>query len=126
MYTLAVGREFEARHFLVGGDWGEENRPHAHQYRVEAQISGERLNEHGYLADLVDFGAMLDQEVAKYNDSLLNSLSDFSGQNPSIELLAKTFADSLAGAFQGKGQVCAVRVKVWENRIAWASYQVNF
>lgn len=126
MFTLAVERDFEAQHFLVGGDWGEENRPHTHQYRIEVQISGERLNEHGYLADLVDFGGMLDKEVPKYKNTLLNSLSEFTGQNPSIEILAKTLSDSLVGALKGKGNISAVRVKVWENRIAWASYEVNF
>ncbi len=126
MFTLAVERDFEAQHFLVGGDWGEENRPHTHQYRIEVQISGERLNEHGYLADLIDFGGMLDKEVPKYKNTLLNSLSEFSGQNPSIELLAKTLSDSLAGTLKCKGNISAVRVKVWENRIAWASYEVDF
>ncbi len=126
MFTLAVERDFEAQHFLIGGDWGEENRPHTHQYRIEVQISGERLNEHGYLADLVDFGGMLDKEVPKYRNTLLNSLSEFTGQNPSIEVFAKTLSDSLAAALKGKGNISAVRVKVWENRIAWASYEVNF
>ena len=35
MYTLAVKRDFIAQHFLVGGDWGEENENHAHQYKTE-------------------------------------------------------------------------------------------
>ena len=30
MYTVSVKRDFIARHFLIGGDWGRENEPHAH------------------------------------------------------------------------------------------------
>ena len=30
MYKVAVTREFIANHFLIGGDWGDENKPHAH------------------------------------------------------------------------------------------------
>ncbi len=35
MYSLGVAREFTARHFLIGGDWGEENVEHSHHYRME-------------------------------------------------------------------------------------------
>jgi 6-pyruvoyltetrahydropterin/6-carboxytetrahydropterin synthase len=30
MYILGVRREFIARHFLIGGDWGPENLPNSH------------------------------------------------------------------------------------------------
>jgi 6-pyruvoyltetrahydropterin/6-carboxytetrahydropterin synthase len=29
MYTVSVKRDFIASHFLVGGDWGNENECHA-------------------------------------------------------------------------------------------------
>ena len=56
MYTLAVRRDFIARHFLIGGDWGPENNEHAHHYRVEVQLEGSSLDKHGYLVDIVDIG----------------------------------------------------------------------
>ena len=40
MYTLAVRREFIARHFLIGGDWGAENFPNSHHYVLELQLTG--------------------------------------------------------------------------------------
>ena len=52
MYTVAVQREFTARHFLVGGDWGDENEPHAHHYVAEVRLEGPDLATHGYLDDL--------------------------------------------------------------------------
>jgi hypothetical protein len=29
MYSLSLQRDFIASHYLVGGDWGPENDPHA-------------------------------------------------------------------------------------------------
>ena len=51
MYTLGVRRDFIARHFLIGGDWGPENYPNSHHYVLELQLKGKELNQHGYLVD---------------------------------------------------------------------------
>jgi len=40
MYTVAVQRELIAQHFLIGGDFGPENLPHSHHYRVEVHLAG--------------------------------------------------------------------------------------
>ena len=37
-YTLAVKRDFVARHFLFGADWGAENQLHSHHYQVEVAV----------------------------------------------------------------------------------------
>ena len=63
MYTVAVTRDFIANHFLVGGDWGAENFPHAHNYVAEISIQGNQLDQHGYLVDIVDIEAALDKTV---------------------------------------------------------------
>ncbi len=122
MYTLALSREFPARHFLTGGEWGEENLPHLHHYRVEVQLSGERLDPHNYLVDLDQVAAALEDQVRRYRDALLNSLPEFEGQNPSIEVLARTLAKTYREQFPGPA-FRAVRVKVWETAEAWASYE---
>ncbi len=54
MYTLGVRRDFIARHFLIGGDWGAENFPNSHHYILELQLVGNELDKHGYLVDIVD------------------------------------------------------------------------
>ena len=54
MYTLAVRRDFIARHFLIGGDWGPENNPNSHHYVLELRLKGQELDQHGYLCDIVD------------------------------------------------------------------------
>jgi 6-pyruvoyltetrahydropterin/6-carboxytetrahydropterin synthase len=121
MYTLAVASDFVARHFLVGGDWGEENELHSHHYRVEVQVAGQDLDEHGYLVDIVALEAHLAELVAYYREQTLNELPEFAGLNPSIEHLARLLGQELISRL--KEPLRALTVKIWENDIAWAAYR---
>ena len=85
MYTLAVRREFIARHFLIGGDWGPENFPNSHHYILELQLEGSVLDQHGYLVDIMDVEKHLDDVVNYYKEQMLNEKPEFAGLNPSIE-----------------------------------------
>ncbi len=121
MYTLAVQRDFVARHFLVGGDWGPENDLHSHHYRVEVQLEGKVLDGHGYLVDIVALEAYLNEMTAYYRDRTLNELPEFAGLNPSIEHFARLLGQELLGRI--KEPISALRVQIWENDIAWAAYR---
>ncbi len=121
-YTVAVQRDFVARHFLFGGDWGAENQLHSHHYRVEVQLEGGTLDQHGYLVDIVDIEAGLDELVAGFRDTDLNDQPDFKGLNPSIEHLSRIFCDRLSQRIQAPN-ITVVTVKIWENEIAWASFR---
>jgi len=96
-YTLAVKRDFVARHYLFGGDWGAENQLHSHHYQVEVQLEGRTLDQHGYLVDIVAVEAHLEELVVYYRDQTLNDLPEFAGLNPSIERFARLFCQSLWG-----------------------------
>jgi 6-pyruvoyltetrahydropterin/6-carboxytetrahydropterin synthase len=122
MYTLCLQRAFTARHYLIGGDWGRENQPHAHPYRVEIRLSAEGLDAHGYLVDLAELEPILDACVGHYQDQLLNDLPEFDQTNPSIEHLARRFCHRF-GQRLGNLSFSAVEVRIWENDLAWASYQ---
>ncbi len=122
MYTVAVQRELDARHFLIGGDWGPENRPHTHHYRLEVQLEGPTLDEHQYLVDIVEIESQLDRLIDYYRGKTLNGLRQFAGYNPSIERFARVLCDSLSETVRA-GKVSAIAVKVWENDIAWAAYR---
>ena len=71
-YTVGVRRSFSARHYLVGGDWGEENLPHAHVYLVEVRLSGGQLDRHGYLVDIDQIVDRLTVLIEHFKDRLLN------------------------------------------------------
>jgi 6-pyruvoyltetrahydropterin/6-carboxytetrahydropterin synthase len=124
MYTVAVKRDFIAQHYLIGGDWGAENERHSHHYVVEVQLHGETLDRHGYLVDIVDIEANLETLVGYYRDKTLNELPEFAGLNPSIEHFARIFCTQLAERIQAE-TLSAVTVKIWENEIAWASFQLT-
>ncbi len=122
MYTIAVKRDFVAQHYLIGGDWGPENHKHSHHYAVEVQLEGDRLDQHGYLVDIVDIEKHLNMLVARYRDQTLNDLPEFAGLNPSLEHFSRILCLALAGNIKAE-TLTAVTVKVWENEIAWASYR---
>jgi 6-pyruvoyltetrahydropterin/6-carboxytetrahydropterin synthase len=54
----------------------------------------------------------------------LNALPAFSGINPSIEHFARILCEGFTSRLK-KRQISTVEVKVWENRIAWASYMTE-
>jgi 6-pyruvoyltetrahydropterin/6-carboxytetrahydropterin synthase len=124
MYTLAVRRNFTARHALVGGDWGAENKPHAHHYLLELQLSGEILNQHGYLVDIVEVEQHIDEIIHRYRGAMLNDLPEFTGLNPSIEHFSRILCDTLNLKIRAPN-LSRLRVTLWENDIAWASYELD-
>ena len=121
-YQVAVKRNFIARHFLIGGDWGAENELHSHPYSVEARLEGVELDRHGYLVDIVAIEAGLDEIVAYYQDKTLNDLPEFAGLNPSIEHFARIISEAMAAHLAGLG-IRALTIVVGENDDAWASYR---
>jgi 6-pyruvoyltetrahydropterin/6-carboxytetrahydropterin synthase len=122
LYTVAVQRDFVAQHFLFGGDWGAENHSHSHHYKVELQLHGETLDQHGYLVDIVDIEAALDELVVQFKDKPLNDQPEFKSLNPSIEHFSRIIAVLLRNRIKAPN-LCALTVKIWENEIAWASYK---
>jgi 6-pyruvoyltetrahydropterin/6-carboxytetrahydropterin synthase len=124
MYTLGVKREFIARHFLIGGDWGPENYPNSHHYILELQLEGRELDQHGYLVDIVDVEKHLDEIVKYYREQMLNDKPEFAGLNPSIENFSRILANSLSDRIQAKN-IAALKIVLWENESAWAAYRVE-
>jgi 6-pyruvoyltetrahydropterin/6-carboxytetrahydropterin synthase len=124
MYRVAVEREFIAQHFLIGGDWGAENNLHSHHYRLELELSGGSLDAHNYLVDIVDIESQLDEQVAIYKDKTLNDLAIFANVNPSLEFFSQVLCQSLNSRIKATN-IKRVMVKLWENQVAWASYELE-
>jgi 6-pyruvoyltetrahydropterin/6-carboxytetrahydropterin synthase len=124
MYTLAVRRDFIAQHALIGGDWGAENQPHSHHYVLELQLEGDRLDQYGYLVDILDVEQALADLVARYRDHLLNDFPEFAGVNPSLENFCRTLCGSLNEGIRAEN-LRSVRVVLWENEAAWAAYRIE-
>jgi 6-pyruvoyltetrahydropterin/6-carboxytetrahydropterin synthase len=119
MYRLGIERDFIARHYLIGGDFGDENFEHSHHYRVEILVAGTELDPHGYLIDLVELEGVLAGVIGEFRERLLNELEPFRGLNPSLEHFARILWERLRErlAFSGR-----MTVRLWENERDWASY----
>jgi 6-pyruvoyltetrahydropterin/6-carboxytetrahydropterin synthase len=124
MYTLGVRRDFIARHFLIGGDWGPENFPNSHHYILELQLEGSTLDKHGYLVDIVDVERHLDEVVGYYKEQMLNEKPEFAGLNPSIEHFAQILCTTLNEKIVA-ANISAIKVVLWEHENAWASYELK-
>ncbi len=122
MYELSVSRDFVAQHYLTVPDPGPiEGEPHSHKYRVDVRFAGPDLNEYGYLVDIDAVEAALDDLTERYRDELLNDLPAFAG-NPSVERFARVFADAVAERLDAPTPE-RLTVRLWEDEIAWASYE---
>jgi len=124
MHTLAVRREFIARHFLIGGDWGAENFPNSHHYVLELQLEGAELDQHGYLVDIVDVEKNLNEVVGYYKEQMLNDKPEFTGLNPSIEHFSRILATTLSERIKAEN-ISMLKVVLWENAEAWAAFRVD-
>jgi 6-pyruvoyltetrahydropterin/6-carboxytetrahydropterin synthase len=124
MYELGIKRDFIAKHFLIGGDWGPENLPNSHHYVLELRLEGQELDQHGYLVDIVDVNQHLDEIVNDYKDQMLNEKPEFAGLNPSIENFARILANSLSERIKARN-ISEIKVVLWENESAWAAYELR-
>ncbi len=122
MYSLGLRREFIARHFLVGGDWGAENELHSHEYRIEVRLEADALDSHGFIVDLVDLETRLDQMMARYRQQTLNELPEFEALNPSLEHFARILCQKLRSEVASTS-LTAIQVRLWEDATAWAAYR---
>lgn len=125
MYSVSVVRDFIAQHFLFGGEWGSENHPHSHHYKVEVCLRGKKLDEHGYLVDIVDIENTLEELVGRFKDKQLNELPEFNGLNPSIENFSRIFCQEFLEKIIVEN-LDSVTVKIWENDVGWASFYEDF
>jgi 6-pyruvoyltetrahydropterin/6-carboxytetrahydropterin synthase len=124
MYTIAVKRDFIAQHYLIGGDWGAENKWHSHHYAIEVQLQGKSLDRHGYLVDIVDIETHIEALVGYYQNKTLNDLPEFEGKNPSIEHFSRIFCHQLNDRIEAD-TLSSIIVQIWENDIAWTSYRME-
>ena len=122
MYELKVITHFAAAHQLKMVAKKCENL-HGHNWKVEACITGEKLNEAGVL---IDFGE-IKQHLSKIMDTLdhkyLNELDCFHDGNPSSENITRYITTRLQKSITDPG-IKVSRVTVWESEDACATYIV--
>ncbi len=115
MFELSVKVEFEAAHRIVDYP-GKCNRLHGHNWVVEVNVTGTKLNELGMLVDFKDLKQEVNEVMEHLDHRYLNELPEFAeGHNPTAEHIAEYIYNALAdrAVFQ---QECQLKnVKVWES-----------
>jgi len=121
-HRLTVRRTFIAQHSLTVPDPGPEGEVHSHEFTAEVEFAAPELGEYGYLVDIDEVEAVLDDLEARYRDAVLNDLPEFAGENPSVERFARYFGDRLADALSDPTPT-RLTVRMWEDDLAWASHE---
>jgi len=124
MYTVTVIQDFIAQHYLIGGDWGEENHLHSHPYKLELRLEGDKLDKHGYLVDIVEIENAIKKTINYFRDKSLNDLPEFEGLNPSIEHFTRILCQKILAEITTQN-FSAISTVLWENDEAWASYRMD-
>ena len=123
-FTLAVKRSWIGQHFLTVPNCGPENILHSHHYHVEVQLIAATLDRHGYVTDITEVEAAMDQQKEYYRDQTLNELPEFEGLNPSIEHLSRIIAQTLSSQLT-TDHLSQLSVCIWEDDIAWVKYDLT-
>jgi 6-pyruvoyltetrahydropterin/6-carboxytetrahydropterin synthase len=122
MYELKIIAHFAAAHQLKLVAKKCENL-HGHNWKVEACMTGEKLNKAGVV---IDFGE-IKQHLSKIIDTLdhkyLNELDYFHDGNPSSENITRHIATQLQKSINNP-EIKVSRVTVWESVDACATYIV--
>jgi 6-pyruvoyltetrahydropterin/6-carboxytetrahydropterin synthase len=127
MFTVGTGRSFHIYHFLEG-DFGDESKPHTHDYKLQWRLETNDLDENGFSFDLARMKEILDESLAGIEGVLLNDLPYFARKQPSLEnfglFLLEILHDSLEQ--KDKKRIVSSKLKVWEDPETWSSIQMDF
>jgi len=121
MYEVGLRREIVSYHYMIGGDFGEENELHSHRYLVQAVLAGGELDRHGFLTDIDELQAAMDRIAAHFENGILNDLPEFAGANPSLERFCRIWCHELWRALDAPA-LERITVRIWESAEAFAAY----
>lgn len=121
MYELSVEVGFSSAHQLRGYKGKCENM-HGHNWKVQVNVSAERLNELDLAIDFHDLKKIVGEVVSPLDHSFLNEVFPFTEKNPSSENIAKWIFDTLKKRLQDYDNLRVSAVTVWESDNSSASY----
>jgi 6-pyruvoyltetrahydropterin/6-carboxytetrahydropterin synthase len=120
MYKVTVKQEFSGAHYLRGYKGKCENL-HGHNWKVEATVGGNELNEIDLLFDFGVLKKILQKILDEIDHKLLNEHPAFVNENPSAEKIAKFVFDGLHKEINVMN-LEVVSVRVSENDSSWSEY----
>jgi 6-pyruvoyltetrahydropterin/6-carboxytetrahydropterin synthase len=120
MYEVTIIKSFSAAHIMenIGGKCEE---LHGHNFKVEVTVAAPKLNPAGLLIDFRVLKKWLAEILEDIDHKYLNTLSPFTGINPSAENIAKYISEKMEAEAK-KASVKVIKVKVWESENASVTY----
>jgi 6-pyruvoyltetrahydropterin/6-carboxytetrahydropterin synthase len=123
MFEVAVEQTFAAGHALRNYKGRCENI-HGHNFRVQAVIEGERLDDTGLLVDFIDVKNVMRKIIDRLDHVFLNDIPPFDVKNPSAENIAEYFHQEMSRSLTGSPVPIRIReIKIWETDIQSATYR---
>lgn len=108
MFSVHVTTSFNAVHAVTMK--GVDETPHTHNWKVEAVIEGETLDNDGVLIDFLLVEGQLETIIAPLADSNLNTIDTLGSKNPSAERVAQYVGDALSEQIHGNVRVQSVTI----------------
>jgi len=119
-WRLKVKSGFAAAHRLVGSG-GKCESLHGHNFKVELEVEGERLDDKGMLLDFGLLKGLLHTVLEKLDHRDLNEIEALGGNSPSSEILARYILGEVGKKMPSSG-VKVRSVTVRESDTASATY----
>ncbi len=122
MYKLMIETSFASAHQLRGYKGKCENL-HGHNWKVQAYVTAEKLNEIDIAIDFHDLKKITNEIVAQLDHKFLNDIFPFTEKNPSSENIARWIFESLKKKLTDYySNIKVSAVTVWESETASATY----
>lgn len=123
MYHLTIQTHFAAAHNLLNYNGDCENL-HGHNWKIEATVSTEKLDEAGLGIDFKILKKHTNSIMDMLDHKYLNDLPPFKKISPSSEHISKFIYDELVKSLQ-EFDVRVDKITVWESDNACASYSAS-
>ena len=120
MFELKVINHFSAAHQLKLVAAKCENL-HGHNWKIEACVTGEKLNDAGVIMDFGIIKKHVSEIMAAFDHKFLNELDWFKDLNPSSEVIAIRIAKELQARIEDPS-IKVSSITVWESDDACAKY----
>ena len=112
IYTLTIKTEFSSAHIL-NGHKGDCKRMHGHNWKVEVEVSGNKLDNIGMVMDFKDIKKSAKEIGGRLDHQFLNDLEPFKENNPTAENIAKYFFSELSKKINNDS-IELKSIKLWE------------
>lgn len=122
-YEVGLSGTVRAIHHMPGKP-PPEGEPHEHDYRIEAVVGRERLDDDGMVCDLDALEAALDELIARIADRDLETIRPADAPAVTVEVFARWVHDTLAETARKAGAE-TLAVRVWESPVAFGGYTAS-